>query len=204
MEREDRQLLIVAAVGRNLPTFAIEDKPVRTVPVFDDVQSLVNLTAKCLGMEILAQEDRFHRLAEFTQRLVGGMLRSGLAEPAQDRFRVGGTQAEGCRILDDLIILLANDVPINAPQREDRLEMGVLLGVAHKWPVQLLVGDALQPGEQLKPQDMTKGKGDFRLPMRIDELSVNFHFRTVSEHTLNHGGHFGRRAAFHLRIVGQC
>lgn len=54
--------------------------------------------------------------------------------------------------------------------------------------------------QQLKAQQVAKGKRHITLAMTINVLFVHSHFRTVTHHTLDHGGHLGRGAPFELRI----
>ena len=66
--------------------------------------------------------------------------------------------------------------------------------------VELLVLHAFEPGEELKPEQMTKGEGDLALPMAVHVVAFHLHVRTMAQHPLDYGGHFGGRAAFELRL----
>ena len=53
------------------------------LPVLDDLQSLVDLAAELLVGEVVADEDRADRSAEFFECLVGGVLGAAAGEAAQ-------------------------------------------------------------------------------------------------------------------------
>src|SRR5512144_2219124 len=88
MECEHRGFLIFDPVRRHFTTFAKEDEPIGAIPVLDDVQPLMNFTAEGFGPEIVAKKDRLDHLAEFSERLVGRMLKSCAGEPPQNGFRI--------------------------------------------------------------------------------------------------------------------
>lgn len=71
---------------------AVEQRGVARVPVFDDLQALVDFAAQRWRGQVVAGEDRTDGQAEFLQRGVGGVLGSTAGEPAQDLFGLGGTQ----------------------------------------------------------------------------------------------------------------
>jgi hypothetical protein len=46
VQRQHRHLLIFSAIGRDLAPFANENEVVGTVPVLDDIESLLNFTSE--------------------------------------------------------------------------------------------------------------------------------------------------------------
>jgi hypothetical protein len=115
VQRGHGQFLLVEAVGRDLPALAVEDELVGAVPVLDDVQPLVDLAPPCLGGEIPAQEDGLDRLPELGQRLVGGVLRGRAGEASEDRLGLSGPQAWRSSVLDELVVLLPDQLPVDRP-----------------------------------------------------------------------------------------
>ena len=89
MQSEHADLVILTAIADHLPAAREEDEVVGAVPLFDDVQALVDLAAKWLAVQVSAQEDGLHRPAELRESPVGRMLNVAPHESAQDRFRLG-------------------------------------------------------------------------------------------------------------------
>ena len=81
--------MVLPAVAHQFTATGEEDKVVGAVPMFDDVQALVDLAAQLLAVKVPAQEDRFDRFAQFGERFVGGMLNVVPGKTSQDRFRLG-------------------------------------------------------------------------------------------------------------------
>src|SRR5438552_869470 len=67
-------------------------------------------------------------------------------------------------------------------------------------PVEFLAMDPFETREQLKIEEMAKGKGDRTLAMGIDILFLDAHLGPMAQHPLQHGRHFGRRHGLQLRI----
>ena len=63
---------------------AVEDDGIGRVPLFDDLQAAVDLSAQLGIGEVVAGEDRPAHAAELFKRLVGGMFGSTAGEAAQD------------------------------------------------------------------------------------------------------------------------
>jgi hypothetical protein len=107
MQTEHADLVILATIADHFAAAGKEDEVVGVVPLFDDVQTLVDLTAECLAVKVLAQEDGLDRPAEFRERLVGWVLNVAPDEATQDRFGLGGAEPDGRDIFDHLVVLLA-------------------------------------------------------------------------------------------------
>jgi hypothetical protein len=81
----------------------------------------VDLAPQRLEVQVPAEEDRFERLAQLGECLVGRVLGRRAREAAQDRLGVGGPEAQGGGVLDQLVVLAADQPPVDRP-RQDRLE----------------------------------------------------------------------------------
>src|SRR6266508_1185685 len=148
----------------------------------------------------MAQKDGLDHLAKLDQRRVGRMLSCALPEPPQNRLCVCRANAKRRCIFDQFVILLGNDAPVNRVFGEHRLEVWIAIEVPGKRAIELLARDGLESREQLKAQEITKGKGHDTLAVTVAVLAVNLHFGTVAQHALNHRGNFGRGATLDLRI----
>ena len=135
------------AVGAGeLAVLAVEEGAVGGVPVLHDLQALVDLAAQ-LGLgEVVAEEDRPDRPAEFLERRVGGVLGAAAGEPAQDLLGLGGAEPQRGGVLDHLVVLLGDQLPADRPgqhrlqlRRRRRSSVG---------PVEPGRADVLQPGQQ--------------------------------------------------------
>jgi len=111
VQRQHCQLLLVAAVAGDLAALAEQDEVVGTVPVLDDVQTLVDFASEGGRAQVATEKDRPARLAELGQCLVGGMLQVVAGEAPQDRLGLGRAFAQGCGQLDQLVVLLADQLP---------------------------------------------------------------------------------------------
>jgi hypothetical protein len=56
MEGEHRLFLVIESVRRDFATLPIEDKPVSTVPVLDDIEPGVDLLAERFGVQVLTEK----------------------------------------------------------------------------------------------------------------------------------------------------
>src|SRR3954468_7672221 len=70
-------------------------------------------------------------------------------------------------------------------------------------PVQLLRMDRLQPRHELEAQQPAERKGYRALTMRIDVLAINFHFRAMSDDSLDHRRYLGGGGRLELRVDAQ-
>jgi hypothetical protein len=73
-------------------------------------------------MKVAAQEDGLDRLAQFSERLVGGVLHIVFGEAPQDGLHVRRPQAECRGVLDHLIVLLTHQIPVERPV-QDQLQV---------------------------------------------------------------------------------
>lgn len=69
MQREGGDFLLVNPVGRDFTALAEEDEAVGAIPVFDDIESLVDFSTECLLSKIAAQEYRLNRAARLRKSL---------------------------------------------------------------------------------------------------------------------------------------
>jgi len=63
MQGEHRSFLVFPPIGRNIPAFAKKDEIIGAVPILDDIEALVNLTAEFTEPEIAAEKDGPARFA---------------------------------------------------------------------------------------------------------------------------------------------
>ena len=118
VQRQHADLVVFAAVAGHFAAAGEEDEVGGAVPLLDDVQPFVDLAPQLLVVQVAAQEDGFDRLAEFGERLVGRVLHVVSREAAQDRLGLGRAQAHRRRVFDHLVVLLADQLPV------DRLASG--------------------------------------------------------------------------------
>src|SRR5438876_1972679 len=112
------------------------------IPAFNGIESFVDFTTQGLRLQIATEEGRFDHLPELRKRLIDGMLQSCASEAPQDRLRFGCPQTQGSGIFDHLVILLANEVPVNRTS-ENQLQVGVGIRITCLWAIQLLRIDVL-------------------------------------------------------------
>ena len=82
----------------------------------------MNFSPQRFLMQILAQEDRLRRSAQLEDGLVGGVLEWTPRKALKNGSRIGRPQSEGRGVFDQLVVLLADQVPADRP-REDCLEV---------------------------------------------------------------------------------
>ena len=109
-------------------------------------------------------------------------------EPLEDRFGLGRAEAQGGRVLDHLVIVLTDQIPVHGT-REDRLQTGVVVGATGDGAIQLLRGDGFEPRHQLESEQGAQGKPHMALPGRVGIWALNGHLGTVAQHALDHGRH---------------
>ncbi len=137
-------------------------------------------------MQVATQEDRFDRVAEFRERLIRRLLHVFAREPSQDRLRLGRAQAVRRHVLDHLVVLPADQLPVDR-FCQHRPEVRVGVGLADIRPVQPLLVDRLQPRQELESQEPTERKCHRALAVGIDVLAVDLHLGAVVDHALDHG-----------------
>ena len=77
--------------------------------------------------------------------MLARVLRAAGVEPAQDLLALGGAKLQRPRVLDHLVVLLGDQVPVDRPGQH-RLQPGRVRAVRR--PVQPGGADVLQPGQQ--------------------------------------------------------
>lgn len=187
MQRQHADLVIFAAVACHLAAARKEDEVVGAVPSFDGVEARVDLAAQRQAVQVAGEEDRLHRSAEFGECFVGRVLHIVAGEAAQDRLGVGGAETQGRRVFHHLVVLLADQLPINGlGQNRPQAGKGVRLpGVG---PVQLLAADRLEPRQQLEAKQPAEGEADRALAVAVHVLAVNLHLRAVVQDPFDHRG----------------
>jgi hypothetical protein len=113
MQVEHADLVILSAVADHFAATGEENEVIGAVPLLDDVQTFVDLPAECLAVKVLAQEDGLHGPAKLREGLVGRMLNVAPHEAAQDRFGLGCAKTDGRHVFDQLVVLLANEFPVD-------------------------------------------------------------------------------------------
>jgi hypothetical protein len=91
-------------------------------------------------------------------------------EAFEDGLRRGCARFEGHGVLDHLIVLLGNEIPANRSGQETG-KVGKGASQALVWQVQAFVLDSLEARhEPHATQQVTEGKGDLGLPVRITKF----------------------------------
>jgi hypothetical protein len=85
-------------------------------PVLDDVEPLLDLAAEAFVVEVSAQEDGLHGPTQLLQGLIGGMLQVVAGESTQNILRLGCPHAQRRGVLDHLVVLLADQIPVDRPR----------------------------------------------------------------------------------------
>lgn len=113
MHCQNGDCLCIDIIGGNIALFAVKDEAIGTVPVLDDIQALKDFTPHFDVMQIATQKDGFDSPSEFGEGFVGGMMKVVAREALEDGFSLGCSKPKRGRIFDHLIILLANEFPID-------------------------------------------------------------------------------------------
>ena len=148
-------------------------------------------------MQVATEEDGLGGFTQLRKRFVDGMLHIGAAEAAQDVFGVGGAQFQRSRILDHLVVLLRDQLPVDRP-RQDRRKAEVLGRLVRS--VEPLRCDGFQPGQQFEAQKPAEGEGHFALSVAVDVLPLYLHVGAVPEDAFDHGRNFRGGAPLELRV----
>jgi hypothetical protein len=96
----------------------------------------VDLAAELLVGEVVADEDGPDHPAEFLDGLVGGLLGAAAGEAAQHLVGLGGAQPQRGRVLDHLVVVTGDDVPVDGLARQHAVEPGPRLVLPEARPVQ--------------------------------------------------------------------
>ena len=113
MQREHADLMVLAAIARELAMASEENEIISAIPLLNDVQSFVYLPTHFFAMQISAQEYGLDGFAEFCEGFVRRMLNVVAGEPSQDGFRFGRAEPHRRHILDHLIIVLTDQFPVD-------------------------------------------------------------------------------------------
>src|SRR3954451_17250312 len=127
------------------------------------------------------------------------MLQICAGGAAQDIRGGCGAEPERGRVLDHLVVLPADQLPVDRP-RQHRLQGRVGVGFAHGRTIEPLRVNALEPRQQLKAKQAAEGKGNIALAMAVDIGFLDCHFGAVPQHPLDHGGDLGGGGGLQLRI----
>ena len=149
-------------------------------------------------MEVPSQKSRLDGFAQLDERPVGGMLHVGAGKAPQDGLRLSGAHAQGGGVLDHIVILLADQRPVDG-LGQDRLQVGVGIDLPG-WGWTALCGNGLETRHEIEAQQMAKGEGHLALPMTIDVVLLDLHLGAMPQDPFNHGGDLGGRAALELRV----
>jgi hypothetical protein len=103
---------------------------VGAVPVLDDLEALVDLPAELFGGQVVADEGGAHQPAQLFEGLEGGVLGATPGELAQDLLGLGGAQAQGRGVLDELVVVAGDQLPVDGPGGHHRSEADPGLVVA--------------------------------------------------------------------------
>lgn len=117
----------------------------------------------------------------------------------RNRLGVRSAQAQRCRVLDHLVVLLAQQVPADRACQHG-LQVGISFRPAGLRAIQLLPRDALQPWQQLEAQQFPESEPNLALAVAIDVVLLHRHLGTVAQDALHHGRDFGGRTALELGI----
>jgi hypothetical protein len=105
-------------------------------------------------MEVPTEKGGFDRPAQLDEGLGGRVGEIGAHKPLQDHFGLSRAETQGRSILDHLVIMLADQVPVDGTG-EDGLQMGVHVRVANNGAIELLRSDGFQARHQLEAQQGT-------------------------------------------------
>src|SRR6266700_3594654 len=122
----------------------------------------------------MAKKDGALDLAQLQKRGIRRVLHAVARKSTQNLLRLGGAQTQRGGKFDHLVILLADELPLDGA-REDRLQVGILLRVPRFGTIELLRVEIFQAGQQLEAQQRTKRKSQLRLAMGIDVVALHLH-----------------------------
>ena len=105
-------------------------------------------------MEVPTEKGGFDRPTQLDEGLVGRVCEIVAHEPLQDHFGLSRAETQGRSILDHLVIVLADQVPVDGTGK-DGLQIGVHVRVANYGAIELLRSDAFQAWHQLEAQQGT-------------------------------------------------
>ena len=89
--------------------------------------------------------------SQFDECSVGGMLHVGAGKATQDGLRLSGAQAKSRGVLDHIIVLMANQRPVDG-LCQNWLEVGVSIDMTGMWSESFCEAIALRRGIRSKPK----------------------------------------------------
>src|SRR5450631_2541128 len=113
------------------------------------------------------------------------MLNVISGEPPEDGLGLRGPEAQRRGILDHLIVLLADDIPVDRPGHH-RLKVFIETDLAEVRTIKPLRVNGFKAWQKLETQEPAKRKSDLALPMAVDVLPIDFHFGDVVNDALDH------------------
>jgi hypothetical protein len=95
-------------------------------------------------------------LMQLLHRLVGGVQHVGAVKPTQDGRGGRGLVLDGDRILDHVVVLVGDQLPVDGPVHHRRSEVRVGVAPAGRRRVQPQVVDSFDPRQQVEPEQPTR------------------------------------------------
>ena len=141
--------------------------------------------------EVVAGEDGPHGPAEFLQGEVDRVLgAAALGEAAQHLVGLGGPQPQRGGVLDHLVVVAGDQVPVDGPLLEDLLQPGPP-GLAGVGGVELDRADVLQPGQELEAEQLGEGEPHEAGAVGVGVVGLDLGVGAVPEQALDHRGDLG-------------
>src|ERR1035437_1004736 len=183
--------IVTTAPDALISLAAVVDLVVGGVPVLDDLQAGVDLAAQLRVGEVVAGEDGPDGPAEFLQGEVDRVLgAAAFREAAQYLVGLGGPQPQRGGVLDHLVVVAGDQVPVDGPFLEDLLQPGPRgLGVAGG--VELDRADVLQPGKKLDAEQLGEGEAHEAGAVGVGVVGLDLRAGAVPEQALDHRGDLG-------------
>jgi hypothetical protein len=114
--------------------------------------------------KVVADEGGARRPAELFERLEGRVLGAAPGEAAQHLLGLGGAQAQGGGVLDELVVVAGDQLSVDGPGGHHRSETGPGLVVVGARSVEVGCSDVLEPGQQVEAQQMGKSNPTMEAP----------------------------------------
>lgn len=159
----------------------------------------MNFAAERFVVPIATEKNRLDGLAPLGQRSIGRVGGVSLGKAPQEGFRVRGPEPQRGRLLDPLVVLLANQIPAERAG-QDGFQVRLARRGVGCGKVKLLPGDGFQSRQPFKSQKVTEGESDLTLAVAVDLRAFDGHLRAMPEYALHHGGDFGGRTTPELGV----
>jgi hypothetical protein len=121
-------------------------------------------------------------------------------EPAQDLFGLGGAEARGGGVLDELVVLVFDQLPADGAgqhileTRVGRLSGSVVIG-RPVGAVEAYPTDVLQARQQPEAEQVREGEAHDRGAVGVDVVAVDLRAGQMPEEALYHGCYLRGRTA---------